>query len=153
VVQGVVPLTPIQKWFFELEVLEPQHFNMALMLEVEPPVEAARVEEAVQALVEHHDALRLSFRREGGEWRQVNEGVEKKVRLERVDVSKEGAGEQEAIQQVAMRMQRGLVLEEGPLLKATLLEREEVAAAAGAAPPGGGRGVVAGAGGGPEPGL
>ncbi|HYO52245.1 amino acid adenylation domain-containing protein, partial [Archangium sp.] len=125
VVRGLVPLTPIQKWFFEQEMPQSQHFNMVLMLEVEQPVEAARVEEAVQALVEHHDALRLSFRREGGGWRQVNEGVEKKVRLERVDVSKAGDGEREAIEQVAMRMQQGLKLEEGPLLKATLFERGE----------------------------
>ncbi|HYO52454.1 amino acid adenylation domain-containing protein, partial [Archangium sp.] len=112
VVQGPVTLTPIQKWLFEQELPRPQHFNMVLMLEVEQPVEPVWVEEAVQALVEHHDALRLSFRREGGGWRQVNEGVEKKVRLERVDVSKAGAGEREAIEQVAMRMQQGLVLEE-----------------------------------------
>ncbi|SEN37789.1 non-ribosomal peptide synthase domain TIGR01720, partial [Stigmatella aurantiaca] len=124
-VQGPVPLTPIQKWLFEQDLPQPQHFNMALMLEVAPPVEARRVEESLQALVEHHDALRLSFRKEGSAWKQVNEGGDKKLQLERVNVSHAGAGESAAIAQIAKQMQEGLKLGEGPLLKAALFERGE----------------------------
>ena len=32
-VTGPVPLTPIQRWFFEQEPAEPHHFNQALLLE------------------------------------------------------------------------------------------------------------------------
>src|ERR1041384_579717 len=32
-VQGVVPLTPIQRWFFARDLAEPDHFNQSVLLE------------------------------------------------------------------------------------------------------------------------
>jgi amino acid adenylation domain-containing protein/non-ribosomal peptide synthase protein (TIGR01720 family) len=60
-VTGPVPLTPIQHWFFEQHVTEPDHFNQAVWLEVAPSLTPAHIETIVSALIQHHDALRLRF--------------------------------------------------------------------------------------------
>ncbi|HET7041395.1 MAG TPA: amino acid adenylation domain-containing protein, partial [Gemmatimonadales bacterium] len=40
-VRGPVPLSPIQRWFFERELPDPHHFNQAMMLEALEPLEPA----------------------------------------------------------------------------------------------------------------
>ncbi|MGA2598051.1 MAG: amino acid adenylation domain-containing protein [Bryobacteraceae bacterium] len=70
-VTGDVPLTPIQRWFFEQDWLEPWHFNLSILLEAREPVNESALRSAVGSLVDHHDALRTRFERDGGHWRQV----------------------------------------------------------------------------------
>ncbi|HYO57445.1 non-ribosomal peptide synthetase, partial [Archangium sp.] len=126
VVVGPVPLTPIQHWFFEQGLQAAHHFNQSMLLEVGKPVEAGRLEQALSRLLEHHDGLRLRFVEEGGRWSQVNAGVEGKASLERVDLS--GLGEQEqraAMEEVGAKLQSGLNLAAGPLVRAALFERGE----------------------------
>ncbi|MCP3144849.1 non-ribosomal peptide synthetase, partial [Pyxidicoccus xibeiensis] len=123
-VEGPVPLTPVQRAFFEEASAEPQHFNQSVMLEALEPVDATALEQALQKLVEHHDALRLRFVREGGEWRQDAVAPGQPVRLRRVDLS--GVPEAElaaAVTRAADEVQRSLDLSEGLLLRAALLER------------------------------
>ena len=56
------PLTPIQHWFFEQELEDPDHWNQSFVFEVPPDIDVDRLEEALQQVVLHHDALRLRFR-------------------------------------------------------------------------------------------
>jgi Condensation domain./Phosphopantetheine attachment site. len=65
VVSGVVALTPIQRWFFERDLAEPQHFNQSLLLEVGAELKPGWVQRVVWQLVGHHDALRLRFFQRG----------------------------------------------------------------------------------------
>ena len=69
-VSGAVPLTPIQAWFFERELADPHHFAMPLLLELRRAMPPPLLERALAALLDHHDALRLGFRREAGGWAQ-----------------------------------------------------------------------------------
>src|SRR3954469_5056198 len=71
-VMGEVPLTPIQRWFFEQGFADPHHFNQALLLETREPLAPAALERAMAAIVEHHDALRLRFDLQEDGWRQEN---------------------------------------------------------------------------------
>ena len=57
-VTGPAPLTPIQRWFLEKPLPRPQHWNQALLLETDTPLDHAALAAAVQALLVHHDALR-----------------------------------------------------------------------------------------------
>jgi amino acid adenylation domain-containing protein/non-ribosomal peptide synthase protein (TIGR01720 family) len=70
-VSGTVPLTPIQQWFFEQNFSEPQHYNQALLLQTDSPLEHALLEPAVRHLLAHHDALRLRFQRAASGWQQI----------------------------------------------------------------------------------
>ncbi|MFP3570409.1 condensation domain-containing protein, partial [Paraburkholderia sp. SIMBA_030] len=66
--QGHSGLTPIQHWFFDSEVAQPQHWNQAVLLQARQPLDAAALEQALVALVQHHDSLRLRFSQASGRW-------------------------------------------------------------------------------------
>lgn len=68
-VVGPVLLTPMQRWFFEQDQPNPHHWNQAVMLSVKPGLESV-VAAAIDAVLQHHDALRLEFREADGQWRQ-----------------------------------------------------------------------------------
>jgi len=67
-VQGKVPLTPIQRHFFAHVLSERHHWNQAFLIETRERLEHATLHEAVAALLHHHDALRLRFTRTDGDW-------------------------------------------------------------------------------------
>ncbi|WP_165679495.1 non-ribosomal peptide synthetase, partial [Metapseudomonas otitidis] len=67
-VTGTMPLTPIQHWFFQQAPENVGHWNQSLLLEAGERLDAGHLEQALQCLVEHHDALRLSFSRDGDTW-------------------------------------------------------------------------------------
>ncbi|MDY7076205.1 MAG: amino acid adenylation domain-containing protein [Chloroflexota bacterium] len=134
IVEGVVPLTPIQRWFFEQDLPEPHHWNQAILLEVRQPLEPALLEAAVGHLMEHHDALRLRFERisesasqrvselanRRGEvgWEQVNVGVDGDVPFTWIDLSGLPEAEQgPAVENHAAALQASLDLTAGPLLR------------------------------------
>src|SRR5262249_40438287 len=65
-IEGDVPLTPIQHWFFEMSPPNPDHFGLAAVLEFRESVSADLMERAINILLSHHDALRLRFVSESG---------------------------------------------------------------------------------------
>ena len=121
-VTGPVPLTPIQHWLFAQDLPEPQHFNQAVLLEVREALDGGRVRRAVGHLAVHHDALRLRYRAEDGQWRQDGVGLgEESTGFEEVDLRGVEEGERAgAVQQVVARVQAGLDLGSGPLLRVVL---------------------------------
>ncbi|MCC5645816.1 amino acid adenylation domain-containing protein [Nostoc sp. CHAB 5824] len=62
-VTGSVALTPIQQWFFEQNLPEPDYFNQSVLLEVPPDLQPELLQQVVQQLLVHHDALRSCFAR------------------------------------------------------------------------------------------
>ncbi|WP_414945171.1 non-ribosomal peptide synthase/polyketide synthase [Amycolatopsis sp. cmx-11-32] len=85
-VGGPVPLTPIQRWFFATQTADPEHFHQFVHLgpdQVDP--DAAR--KAVDALLEHHDALRMRFTHDNGGQHQENGPVGAETPLIRLDIS------------------------------------------------------------------
>ncbi len=123
-VVGPVPPTPIQRWFLERGLSNPHHNNQAVVLEVREPVDAARLEQALNHLLVHHDALRLRLSQAQGGWRQECTAPGGEVKLHRVDVSTMPEAEQAAaVDEAAAKLQRGLSLEQGPLVAAALVER------------------------------
>ncbi|MHB8896939.1 MAG: condensation domain-containing protein, partial [Candidatus Geothermincolia bacterium] len=68
---GVAPLTPIQRWFFELEMPHVNHFNQAVLLKLDGEIDAEMMRDAARRLARRHDSLRLRFDTdEDGNWRQ-----------------------------------------------------------------------------------
>ncbi|GHF53719.1 amino acid adenylation domain-containing protein/non-ribosomal peptide synthase protein (TIGR01720 family) [Amycolatopsis bartoniae] len=116
-VTGPVPLTPIQRWFFDVHTVNPRHFNQSVLLELDPAVDPDALERALEAIVAHHDALRLRFEQRDGEWHQDNAPVEP-VRM----LTRAPAGH---LERVADEVQAGFDLSSPPLLRAVLFERAE----------------------------
>ncbi|MGR0140436.1 amino acid adenylation domain-containing protein [Pseudomonas sp. RSP] len=71
-VQGQTPLLPFQQLFFERDLPQPHHWNQSLLLKPRQPLQAERLEAALQALMLHHDVLRLRFSQHGAEWKAVH---------------------------------------------------------------------------------
>src|SRR6185312_11057139 len=117
-VTGEVPLTPIQRWFFEQGFADPHHFNQALLLETLEPLAPAALEIAMAAVVEHHDALRLRFDLRESGWRQENAPAERLTPFHQLDLSALPVPQcDEAFEQAAAALQAGFDLPAGPLTR------------------------------------
>jgi non-ribosomal peptide synthase protein (TIGR01720 family) len=116
-VTGIVPLTPIQHWYFEGRQVNPEHFNQAVLLEAAQPLNAEALRTAVQSVVEHHDALRLRFEQGETSWQQFNESAID-VPISEVDLSHVPDAEQlGAIAAAATKIQASMNLSAGRLLR------------------------------------
>jgi non-ribosomal peptide synthase protein (TIGR01720 family) len=123
---GPVPLTPIQCWFFEQNLIRPHHWNQAVVLEVKAGHNPALLAEAFRHVTERHDALRLRFERDENGWRQAISADGGVSHFTFVDLSKveERQLEQE-IEREAAKLQSSLNLSTGPLIKAALFNLGE----------------------------
>ncbi|HEX6287623.1 MAG TPA: amino acid adenylation domain-containing protein, partial [Herpetosiphonaceae bacterium] len=122
-VTGAVPLTPIQRWFFERELHDPQHWNQALVLEARQPLDARAIEQSVRHLLRHHDALRLRFRHTPAGWQQRIAEADAETPFTRIDLAALPlAAQGSAIEAAAARLQTSLSLTDGPLLRVALFD-------------------------------
>lgn len=70
-ITGDVPLTPIQRWFFDHEFTDPHHWNQAIVLNIPTPIPPAELERAVHAVAERHAVFRLRFTPHEHGWQQA----------------------------------------------------------------------------------
>ncbi|MGJ4971817.1 amino acid adenylation domain-containing protein [Bradyrhizobium sp. HKCCYLRH1073] len=64
-------LLPIQLRFFAEEISNRDHFNQAVLLISRDRIDWSVLQRALAAVVRHHDALRMTYRRIAGEWQAV----------------------------------------------------------------------------------
>ena len=121
---GPVPLTPIQSWFFEHEIVDAHHWNQALMVQTRERIDDAVAERVVAALLDHHDALSLRFERDPGQgvWRaRVAPPGQRRSPLSCVDLGGLPQDERRgALERAAGEAQASLDLGEGPILRVVL---------------------------------
>jgi amino acid adenylation domain-containing protein/non-ribosomal peptide synthase protein (TIGR01720 family) len=126
VVTGPLPLSPIQHWFFDQQLEEPNHWNMVWVLEAKQPVDPEKMEQVVEALLRHHDALRLHFVPHGAGWKQELGEVNQPVPFTFIDLSHLPYAEAAALfSQEADRLHTTLNLSEGPLIQVALFKFSE----------------------------
>ncbi|MFD3212676.1 non-ribosomal peptide synthetase, partial [Pseudomonas sp. LR_7] len=113
---GSVGLTPIQHWFFDSDVAQLQHWNQAVLLQLRQPVQAAELERALDALVQHHDSLRLRFTQVAGRWQGDYGQPGAQPLLWSATVA-----DLDDCQALYTDVQRSLDLVEGPLLRGLLV--------------------------------
>ncbi|HZF38511.1 MAG TPA: amino acid adenylation domain-containing protein, partial [Blastocatellia bacterium] len=122
---GEAPLTPIQRWFFEQQSPNVNHWNMALSFETSAPLIPSIVESALRSLLAHHDALRLRFTKTSVEWRQCVV-ADDQAPFEAIDLSGLPADEQEAaLRQASAAAQTALNISHGPLIRLLLFDMGE----------------------------
>jgi non-ribosomal peptide synthase protein (TIGR01720 family) len=123
-VTGDVPLTPVQQWFFEQRLDEPQHWNQAVLFEVREALDLPLIKETLEYLAEHHDALRLRFTRSDQDWQQATTGIEQ-TSLAFSYVSSSELPDEGAFQAIASELQASLNLAQGPLARVAYFEGTE----------------------------
>ncbi|MDB4950211.1 MAG: hypothetical protein JWM27_2860 [Gemmatimonadetes bacterium] len=122
-VTGAVPLAPAQRWFLEQERPDPHHFDLSLVMEPREALDPAALRAAAAAVVAHHDALRLRFRRTADGWAQEHADASDPAAFDLVDLGAVAEGGREAeFTRRAARVQAGLDLERGPLVRFALFD-------------------------------
>ncbi|WP_238845877.1 non-ribosomal peptide synthetase [Nostoc edaphicum] len=120
-VTGTVLLTPIQHWLFEQNLHKLDHFNQAIVLEVEPNLQADILQQAIKQLLIHHDMLRLRFVQQAGQWQQQISASIDHDSLTVVDlVSLPKNTQQHLMESTASQLQASLDLATGKLLRVGL---------------------------------
>ena len=119
--EGEVPLTPIQRWFFEQPIPARHHYNQSVMLRAPAWLDEDRLRRVIALLTQHHEGLRLRFNQDAdGRWTQRYEDASTVATATapdpRADVlwSREVASPED-IRREADRAQRSLDLARGPL--------------------------------------
>ncbi|MCB9348850.1 MAG: amino acid adenylation domain-containing protein [Lewinellaceae bacterium] len=119
---GVVPLTPIQRWFFD-QHNELHYFNQAMLLEWPQPIDIPVLENCLLTLAQHHDMLRTTFRRQSEDWIQY---ISEQATLDfKVEVLSDTADRAETIERLANQAQAGFDLAAGPLMKAIVFRQAQ----------------------------
>ncbi len=115
---GAVPLTPIQRWFFERDIPDRHHWNMCVCFEVPFTIHLDVMSEVLEALVERHEALRHRFRQGEHGWEQVVGEGPAPAPMRTYDLSSLSPAEQDhELERLATELQASLDLEHGPLLR------------------------------------
>ncbi|MFC9774498.1 amino acid adenylation domain-containing protein [Paenibacillus chitinolyticus] len=120
-VTGAAVLTPIQQWFFEREFADAHHFNQSVLLHRKDGFDETAIRKVLQKLTEHHDALRMAFRKTEHGYTAWNRGIgEGEMYSLEITDFREAANPGAAVEAKANEIQSGIGLEDGPLLKAGL---------------------------------
>ncbi|NET72097.1 MAG: AMP-binding protein, partial [Sphaerospermopsis sp. SIO1G2] len=125
-VTGKVGLTPIQKWFFAQELSQPDYFNQSVLLEVNQEIKSEFLNIAIRELLNHHDALRSQFVREGENWLQIHTDISENSPLSIFDLSNLTPEEQQTtIKNKDQELQASLNLATGEIVKLALFTTGE----------------------------
>ena len=126
-ITGTIPLTPIQKAFFNESHRDPHHYNQAVMLYSREGFDKDALKNVFISIQEHHDVLRMTYNNgaeDGGEAIQVNHGLEYPFYLEEHDLINCENCLQE-LKTKADAIQGSIDLEKGPLMKLGLFHLED----------------------------
>lgn len=123
-VTGAVPLTPIQHWFFEQNLIAPHHWHQGMLIELPEGIDAGRVAAAIATLWTHHDALRLQFTHDSTGWYQLNTDVTTPPPLIHQNLAHLSAADQaQALVEQGDILHSSLVLATGGLMRAAHFTR------------------------------
>ncbi len=114
-----IPLTPVQRWFFQACTVDPHHFNQAVMLVLGETFQNSEIERWLNVLANTHDACRLRFvADDGGQIRQLYS--EPAFHFERLTL--EGDDWRHQLTMRAEAIQASFDLAAGALFRAVLFE-------------------------------
>jgi non-ribosomal peptide synthase protein (TIGR01720 family) len=123
-IEGPTPLAPMQAWFFEQRFADPHQFNQSVCLVVTAPdfdLHAAAV--AAQAVLAHHDALRLRFAERDGRWTAEYAPVTSVSPFDAIDLRQVPAENlDDSLRNAVTTAQGGFDLSTGPLFQVRFLQ-------------------------------
>jgi len=113
-----VPLTPIQRWFFERNSADPHSFVQAALMDTPSHLNPSLVKQIIEHLLLRHDALRLRFIRDSvGMWKQKIAAPDSMVPFSFHDLSGSANADQLAvIRSASSKIQTKLNFQDGPLI-------------------------------------
>ena len=114
--EGNVPLTPIQRWFFEQNLDESHHYNQALLLDVAEPLDREILAQGLEAVSLQHDALRFRYVHDTTGWHQFYATGPQTSVLQWANVADlDETARSRMIESMTISAHESLDLEQGPL--------------------------------------
>jgi amino acid adenylation domain-containing protein/non-ribosomal peptide synthase protein (TIGR01720 family) len=118
---GEIPLSPIQRWMFELDLRDVNRLPQSLLLDFTADPGEDRLRQALDAVANHHDMLRARFRPEADGWVQEYGPESVEVPLTRAVV--DPAGDLSAqIEEIVAEVHDGVDIIHGPLVRAAWID-------------------------------
>jgi len=116
---GPFALTPIQRRFFDEHRVDPEHYNHAVLLRFDGQTDIARLQTALQTLVDAHAGLRQRFAQTATGWvgRFATAGEAVPFVVEDLRDDREPLA---AMKRLSAREQTGFRFSDGPLFRAAL---------------------------------
>ena len=116
---GTSQLLPIQKWFFENNFLNINHWNQSFLIKT-PKLDKNRLQNAIKKLVEYHDSFRFYYQENGNERIQIYSSEDEIIKLKllniRTLIEKEGEnGFLTKLNEIFTSWQNQFVLDRAPL--------------------------------------
>nr|WP_154983063.1 non-ribosomal peptide synthetase [Paenibacillus xylanexedens] len=124
-VEGDVPLSPIQQWFFKQNFTEMNYWNNSVTLISVTRFSELFVRESLRLLTVHHDALRMTFKRNGNHIQQSCQHSDRQAFAFQVAESMEETNSErfkDVEERMMEEMHRAMDLEHGPLVQAGLIQ-------------------------------
>lgn len=126
IVTGDVPLTPVQHWFFEQNLPEPEFYNHSVFLKVPKNLNEKFLGKSVSEIVRHHDALRMKFEKKDSEWKQFNTDFNNAEFFDAEDLTELSGDDLKSEMKIYIdKYQKSFNLAEGKLIKAVLFRTRE----------------------------
>lgn len=120
-VEGQVPLSPIQKDFFGWSLIHPNQFNQSVILKFSSELIPDLLERSFRKLVEHHDALRIGLSFSSGSPEQFNRRTLSDFEIVHVNLKSKENWEENFMDHIGQQ-QENFTLEDGVLLKVVLYD-------------------------------
>ncbi|EJQ37642.1 amino acid adenylation domain-containing protein, partial [Bacillus cereus BAG5X1-1] len=129
-VQGKIPLTPIQRRYFEQNNKELHdrtlnHYNQSFMLYRKNGFDEQIIETVFSELSKQHDALRMIFKEENGEILQCNRDFNERIFDLYVYDIKGKEDQQETVHQIATNIQKEISIVDGKMMKLCIFKTSE----------------------------
>lgn len=119
-VEGIVPLSPVQQFFFDTDFEQRHHYNQAVLLNSKGSISEKDLRAALDKIVLHHDALRMVYYQNETGWVQENKGETQGYSLSILE-----RGDDAGFIARCEEMQASIDLANGPLLKVGLFRSAE----------------------------
>jgi amino acid adenylation domain-containing protein/non-ribosomal peptide synthase protein (TIGR01720 family) len=123
-VSGDFPLTPVQQRFFQSHTIAPHHYNQSVVLQSNEEFCPDAIQAALTKIQEHHDGLRLVFKRSAAGVKQEYRPVDIPLDFDVVDGNEPEDAEAMFLAR-AQELQGSFDLDTGPLMKARLFQMPE----------------------------
>ncbi|MFS4481478.1 amino acid adenylation domain-containing protein [Hyunsoonleella sp. 2307UL5-6] len=129
IVIGEIPLSPIQKWFFETHKLVPNYWNQAFKIKDLPTTfNEKTLKDITTYIVKTHDALRLSFYKVQEKWKAKVLKPDSIDAFKVIDISRESSSNYNTIIETKLKtIQSNTSLEFGSLFKCIYFKTETIA--------------------------
>ncbi len=120
--KGPAGLLPIQQWLLNNNTSGVSHFNQSVLLQISKSISAQVLQQVLNALLRHHDALRFRYENEQAKWLQVYGEVLGKLYIEDL---REAQDSKLAVEEVTNRYQQSLDIQRGDLVRVVWMRMPE----------------------------